>query len=67
MVFNSFDSMPLLLNVNDIADTLSIGKNAAYSLVSSGQITSIRIGQQYRILRDDFIKFLKEGSTKSEA
>lgn len=62
MVYKSFDMMPLVLEVTDIADTLCIGKNKAYELVNSGELGSIRIGNQIRIPRDSFIAFLKEGS-----
>lgn len=64
MTYTSFESMPLVLGVCDIADTLCVGKNTAYALVNSGQIASVRIGNQYRIFRDEFIRFIKEGAKK---
>ena len=36
MVYRSTEDMPLVLNVEDIADTLMIGRNKAYNLVNSG-------------------------------
>lgn len=59
MVYTSFESMPLVLDVHDIADTLNIGINKAYSLVNSGTIPALKLGQQYRIPRESFINFLK--------
>lgn len=53
--------MPLVLSVEDIADTLAIGRNKAYGLVNSGTIKALKIGQHYRIPRDEFIKFVKSG------
>ena len=38
MTYTSFDTMPLVLSVEDIADTLAIGRNKAYSLVNTGII-----------------------------
>ena len=35
MVYRSTEDMPLVLNVEDIADTLMIGRNKAYNLVNS--------------------------------
>lgn len=64
MVYNTFEAMPLVLSVEDIADTLAIGKNKAYCLVNSGEIEALKIGQHYRIPRDAFIAFLKR-ETKS--
>lgn len=61
MVYNSFDTMPLVLSVEDIADTLAIGRNKAYSLVKSGEIKALKLGQHYRIPREAFIEFIKRG------
>lgn len=58
MVYRSTEDMPLVLNVEDIADTLMIGRNKAYNLVNSGKIKALRIGNHYRIPRDSFIAFL---------
>ena len=58
MTYRNFESMPLVIKVVDIADTLKIGRNAAYALVSKGEIKSVKIGNQYRIPRDSFIEFL---------
>lgn len=55
MVYKSFKAMPLVVDVHDIADTLNIGINKAYSLVNSGVIPSLKLGQQYRIPRESFI------------
>ncbi len=59
MKFRDISSMPLVINVVDIADTLCIGRNKAYDLVNSGQIKAIRIGNQYRVLKDSFVSFLR--------
>ena len=45
MVYHNFDSMPLVLSVEDVADTLAIGRNKAYGLVNSGTIKALKIGQ----------------------
>ena len=62
MVYNNFDAMPLVLSVEDIADTLAIGRNKAYALVNTGAIKALKIGQHYRIPRDEFIEFVKNGA-----
>ena len=62
MIYTNFESMPLVLGVADIADTLAIGRNKAYELINSGAIRSIKIGQHYRIPREAFIDFLKKGA-----
>ena len=51
MTYVKYEDMPLVLNVEDIADTLMIGRNKAYNLVNSGKIKALRIGNHYRIPR----------------
>lgn len=62
MVYHNFDSMPLVLSVEDVADTLAIGRNKAYRLVNSGTIKALKIGQHYRVPREEFIDFIKKGA-----
>ncbi len=59
MMYRNFESMPLILDVRDISDTLQIGRNKAYELIANGDIKAIKIGNHYRVLRDSFIEFLK--------
>lgn len=56
--FCSVDELPLVLTVEDLMPVLCIGRNAAYNLVRSGQLRSIRIGNQIRIPREAVIKFI---------
>ena len=62
MTYTNFDTMPLVLSVEDIADALAIGRNKAYGLVNSGTIKALKIGQHYRIPREEFIDFIKKGA-----
>ncbi len=62
MTYTTFETMPLVLSVEDIADTLAIGRNKAYALVNTGAIKALKIGQHYRIPRDEFIEFVKKGA-----
>lgn len=59
MKYSNFEAMPLVLRVDDIADTLAIGRNKAYGLVNSGEIKALRLGQHFRIPREEFIRFVK--------
>lgn len=59
MTYKNFESMPFVLDVADVADTLKIGRNKAYELVNKGQIKALKVGNQYRIPRDSFISFIK--------
>lgn len=62
MVYKSFDTMPLVLEVSDISDTLKIGRNKAYELVNTGEIKAVKIGNHYKVLRESFIEFLRGDS-----
>jgi len=58
MTYKSIDQLPLVLNVNQLAEVLGIGLNRAYALVRSGSIRNIRIGRQYKIPKDALSAFL---------
>lgn len=61
MTYTNLDTMPLVLSVEDVADTLAIGRNKAYALVNKGTIKALKIGQHYRIPREELIDFIKKG------
>lgn len=47
-----------LITIEELCDTLSIGRNAAYQLLNSNQIKAFRIGRVWKISKmavEDFI------------
>lgn len=56
------EDIPLVLRVDDLMSILGIGRNAAYSLVHSRQVRSIRIGSQIRIPRDALVEYLTKAT-----
>jgi excisionase family DNA binding protein len=52
---------PDVLTVADIARVLRIGRNAAYRLVASGAIRSVRVGVAIRIPRSSLLRYLDGG------
>ena len=52
------DNLPLVLSVPELASVLHIGRNAAYELVNSGTIRSIRIGKNIRIPQSALLDYL---------
>ena len=58
MKYTTFEGMPMVLNVIDIADTLAIGRNKAYELINTGRIQALKIGDHYRIPREEFIDYI---------
>lgn len=55
----TFESLPLLLTVEEMASVLRIGRNPAYQLVKDGEVQSIRIGRSIRIPRNALIQFVE--------
>lgn len=54
----SYAELPMVMHVEDLATLLDIGRNAAYELVRSGKIASLRIGRTIRIPREAVINYL---------
>lgn len=59
----SVDELPLVLTVEQLIPILGVGRNAAYALVRSGRIRSVRIGHQYRIHKEALIEFLSDSGS----
>ena len=59
-IITSFENLPVVLQVKDLAEILSISQNTAYALVRSGQIRSVRTGRTYRIPKDAVIEYLNK-------
>lgn len=54
------NSLPVVLSVQQLAEVLQIGRNAAYQLVNTGQIRSIRIGRTIRIPQAALLEYLNQ-------
>lgn len=59
MKSTTFENLPLLMTVGEMASILRIGRNAAYQLVRDGNIQSIHVGRNIRIPRNALIKFVE--------
>lgn len=55
----TFENLPLLLTVGEMASVLRIGRNAAYQLVKDGNIQSIHVGRSIRIPRNALVQFVE--------
>ena len=54
----NYSNLPLVLSVPELASVLHIGRNAAYDLVNTGKIRSIRIGKNIRIPQSALLDYL---------
>ena len=57
--YSSVDELPLVMSVPQLAKLLGIGRNAAYDIVNSGGIRSIKIGRTIRIPKSAVIEFIE--------
>ena len=59
MKYTDFSSMPLVLTIPDVAETLQIGRSAAYALARSRELFTIKVGSQIRVPRSALVAYLK--------
>lgn len=58
--YRTYEDLPLTMRVEDLMPVLCIGRNAAYELVRSGKIRSIRVGRSIRIPKEAVIDYLTQ-------
>ncbi len=65
--YKSYDELPLMLSVPNVAEVLGIGRANAYELVRSEGFPAIKIGSRIIVPKDEFISWIKrQTSGKSE-
>lgn len=57
--YRNLEELPIALRIVDLAKALGISRSAAYRLVHTKQIRSIRVGSAIRIPRAALIAFLE--------
>ena len=57
--YESYDELPLMLSVPDVAEVLGIGRANAYELVRSEGFPAIKIGSRIIVPKDEFISWIK--------
>lgn len=58
--FHSYDELPLMLTVTDVADVLGIGLAHAYEVVRRQDFPTITLGSRIIVPRDKFIQWIEE-------
>lgn len=54
----NFESLPLVLTVEQTAQVLQLGKTRVYELVRLGKLRSLRIGRKIRVPKNALLDFL---------
>ena len=59
-VYKTYDELPLMLSVSQVAEVLGIGRTNAYELVKEKDFSSLKIGSRIVIPRDKLIQWIEE-------
>ena len=52
-IYKSYDELPLLLNVKQLADLLGVSDSSVYELIQEGGFPSLRIGKRIVIPKEE--------------
>ena len=63
--YKSYDELPLMLSVTDMAEVLGISRAGAYELVKTEGFPSFSVGSRIIIPKDQFISWVKRQSSES--
>jgi excisionase family DNA binding protein len=60
----SWSEVPLALTVDEAAEILKIGRNSCYALVTSGQLSAVRLGRRIVVPREAVEHLLDISNTR---
>lgn len=67
----AWSELPLLLNLQQVADVLGYGRTKAWELIHTGTIRAIHVGHTLRVYREDLRSFVEgpvpEGQSQESA
>ncbi len=58
--FKTYDDLPLMLSVQDVAKALGISRAGAYELVKSDGFPAMNIGSRIIVPKEEFILWVKK-------
>ena len=61
--YTTYDDLPLMLSVPDIASVLGISRAGAYELVRSDGFPSLRIGSRIVVPKEKFIDWINANTS----
>lgn len=64
---NIFKDYPNIVDTSQLQEMLRVGRNTALSLLGSGEIKSIRIGNKYKIPKVYVIEYLNKEEALNES
>ena len=60
VVITSFDSLPVIMTVDDVKNVLRVSRPNAYKIVSSDTFPKFYIGKRLLIKKEDFLQWLNQ-------
>jgi excisionase family DNA binding protein len=63
-MYKSYDELPLMLSVHDVAEVLGISKSSAYVLVKEKGFPKQKIGARVVVPREKFIEWINKNTSK---
>lgn len=60
--YKSYDELPLMLSVVDVAQVLGISRAGAYELVKSADFPAMKIGTRIIVPKERFIEWINKQS-----
>ena len=63
-MYKSYDDLPLMLSVHDVAEVLGISKSSTYVLVKEKGFPKLMIGARVVVPREKFIEWINKNISK---
>ena len=60
--YKSFEDLPLMLNVQMVANILGISRTKSYELVSSKGFPALKLGNRIVVPKDQFIEWIRQNT-----
>ena len=57
-IYKSYDELPLLLNVKQLADLLGVSDSSVYELIQKDGFPSLRIGKRIVVPKEELRKWI---------
>ena len=64
-VYKSYDEIPLMLSVPEVASVLGISRAGAYELVRSDDFPALKIGSRIVVPKEKFIEWVDEKTSET--
>ena len=64
-VYKSYDELPLMLSVPEVAAVLGISRAGAYELVRSDHFPALKIGSRIVVPKEKFIAWVNEKTSET--